>query len=133
MRPAPTPNEDEFDEETDQLVADPLADSTQALWNDTARKNREVFTELFRPVPTNLVREWKQLDNYAPQVKTGHVIPGVPLERVKQRLGEVRGTLVEMAVVGISLLSCIALLSCPSSHRSFVPSFILLPSLPLRE
>ena len=56
MRPAPHPIEDESRLEDDRAVADPLADETISLWENTARKNREIFTELFRPVPTNLVR-----------------------------------------------------------------------------
>ena len=56
MKPAPYPIEDESQLEEDRAVADPLADKTTLLWEGTARKNREVFTELFRPVPTNLVR-----------------------------------------------------------------------------
>lgn len=44
------------------MVADPISDATLALWNGTAKKNREVFTELFRPVPSNLVRDWKAYD-----------------------------------------------------------------------
>ncbi|KAF7358545.1 Phospholipase [Mycena venus] len=95
MRPAPTPNDDELGSHHDRLVADPLSDDTLNLWNNTARKNREIFTELFRPTPTNLVRDWKAYENYVPKVKTGHVVPGVPLERVKERLSEVRGALVE--------------------------------------
>ncbi|KAK7436200.1 hypothetical protein VKT23_019277 [Stygiomarasmius scandens] len=98
MHPAPTPNEDETETPEDQLVADPLADETLNLWKDTARKNREVFTEIFRPVPTNLVRDWKAYENYVPKVKTGHVIPGIPLERVKSRLAEVKGALVECPI-----------------------------------
>ena len=58
MRPAPIANEDETGNEYDDLVADPLADNTIGLWNDTARRNREIFTEIFRPIPTNLVRDW---------------------------------------------------------------------------
>ena len=58
MRPAPHPNDDETGTNEDDAVADPLAPETEALWNDTARKNREIFTEIFRPVPTNLVRNW---------------------------------------------------------------------------
>ncbi|KAJ7212524.1 hypothetical protein GGX14DRAFT_534321 [Mycena pura] len=61
MRPAPTPNEDETGSQEDALVADPLSAETLALWNDTARKNREIFTEIFRPVPTNLVRDGRLL------------------------------------------------------------------------
>jgi phospholipase D1/2 len=56
MKPAPHPIEDESHLEEDRVVADPLADETIRLWEDTAKKNREVFTELFRPIPTNLVR-----------------------------------------------------------------------------
>ncbi|KAJ6535117.1 hypothetical protein B0H19DRAFT_1185017 [Mycena capillaripes] len=95
MRPAPNPNDDEMGQREDRLVADPLSDKTLELWNNTARKNREVFTELFRPVPTNLVRDWKAYDNYVPKVKTGHVVPGIPLERVKKQLAEIKGALVE--------------------------------------
>ncbi|TFK51187.1 phospholipase D/nuclease [Heliocybe sulcata] len=98
MRPAPNPNEDEMDLEEDQRVADPLSEEVQNLWNDTARKNREIFTELFRPVPTNLVRDWKAYENYVPKVKIGHVIPDIPLQQVKERLSNVRGALVEMPI-----------------------------------
>ena len=58
MRPAPVPNEDETYIEDDARVADPLSDGFLNLWNTTARVNREVFTELFRPIPSNLVHNW---------------------------------------------------------------------------
>ena len=56
MRPVPYPIEDESQLEEDRTVADPLADETIALWENTAKQNMNIFTELFRPVPTNLVR-----------------------------------------------------------------------------
>lgn len=59
MRPAPNGNPDQTGTHEDELVADPLARQTNDLWCDTAKKNREIFTEIFRPVPTNLVRDWK--------------------------------------------------------------------------
>lgn len=62
MRAAPHPNDDETGEDEDALVADPLANDTIDLWNNTARTNREIFTEIFRPVPTNLIRSWKDYD-----------------------------------------------------------------------
>jgi phospholipase D1/2 len=62
MKPAPYPHDDEIGKEEDLAVADPLADSTLGLWNDTARRNREIFTEIFRPVPTNLARDWNGYD-----------------------------------------------------------------------
>ena len=58
MRAAPIANDDEVGTVEDEMVADPLADETERLWNDTARTNREIFTECFRPVPTNLIRSW---------------------------------------------------------------------------
>ena len=118
MRPAPVYNMDETNLEEDRAVADPLSDQALGLWQDTARRNREIFTELFRPVPTNLVRNKESYkvrynfpkhhhfpsgvdtgivlsQNYLPNVKTGHLIPDVPLARVKDRLSQVRGHLVE--------------------------------------
>src|SRR5580704_11020456 len=62
MRAAPFPNKDETNLPEDAAVADPIADETLKLWNDTARKNREIFTEIFRPVPTNLIRDFSGFD-----------------------------------------------------------------------
>ena len=62
MCPAPVPNDDETDLEEDACVADPLSDGLLNMWNETARVNREVFAELFRPVPSNLVHNWNQYD-----------------------------------------------------------------------
>ncbi|CDO76228.1 hypothetical protein BN946_scf184644.g2 [Trametes cinnabarina] len=95
MRAAPHPNEDETEQDEDRMVADPLSDETMNLWMNTARRNREIFTEIFRPVPTNLIRSWKDYDNYVPKVPTDHVVPDIPLERIKERLSQVRGALVE--------------------------------------
>lgn len=55
-------NPDEIGTPNDNLVADPLAPSTENLWQNTARRNREIFTEVFRPLPTNLVRSWSAYD-----------------------------------------------------------------------
>ncbi|KAF8884660.1 hypothetical protein BD779DRAFT_1536317 [Infundibulicybe gibba] len=99
MKPAPTPNEDETNQQEDQLVADPIADSTIHLWNSTAHKNREIFHEVFRPVPNDIVRDWQLYDTHVPKVKAGHVVPGVTLERVKDRLSQVKGALVECPLV----------------------------------
>jgi phospholipase D1/2 len=95
MRPAPHPNQDEFDEEEDRLVADPILEETWRLLNDTARNNTEIFTEIFRPVPTDNIRDWGAYEGYVPKVKTGHVVPGVSVETVKHRLSQIRGALVE--------------------------------------
>jgi phospholipase D1/2 len=62
MRPAPYPNDYNLDSREDRAVADPLSADTEGLWNNTARVNREIFTEVFRPVPTNLIRSWGAYD-----------------------------------------------------------------------
>jgi phospholipase D1/2 len=123
MRPAPYPLEDETITEEDQMVADPLSEQTENLLNSAARRNREIFTEVFRTVPSNLVRNFKTYDvrvlhgpsacdigdtdfshviqNFVPKVKAGHVAPDISLEGIKQRLSQVRGAIVECPLVSI--------------------------------
>ena len=62
MRPAPIPQSDTTQLDGDHLVADPLVHQTDQLWKETARKNREIFTEIFHPVPTNLVQNTEAYD-----------------------------------------------------------------------
>ncbi|KAJ3482521.1 hypothetical protein NLI96_g6930 [Meripilus lineatus] len=95
MRPAPHPNDDEIGEYEDQLVADPLSEETEQLLNRTARINKEIFTEIFRPIPTNFIRSWSSYAEYVPKCKTDHVVPDVPLERIKDRLSQVKGSIVD--------------------------------------
>jgi hypothetical protein len=100
----------------DDAVADLLADRTVELCNRTARRNREVFIELFRLVPTNLVCSWSVYEVttislnllhacliYVPKVKTGHVVPEVGLPRIKEHLLQIRGSVVESLLVGCFL------------------------------
>lgn len=60
MRAVPYPSEDETQSNEDQLVADPLSDQFLDLWDGTARKNRQIFGEIFKTVPTDVVRNWDQ-------------------------------------------------------------------------
>lgn len=62
MRPAPFPQSDMTQSKEDRLVADPLIHQTDQLWKDTARRNREIFTEIFRPLPSNLVQNVEAYD-----------------------------------------------------------------------
>ncbi|KAJ3926660.1 MAG: phospholipase D/nuclease [Lentinula lateritia] len=98
MRSAPCPNPDRLNSQEDQMVTDPLLTNTINLWTDTARQNREIFTEVFRPVPSNLVRIGQGMIDMYPKTKTGHVVPGIPLQRVKDRLSKVKGALVEAPI-----------------------------------
>ncbi|KAF8802982.1 phospholipase D/nuclease [Phlegmacium glaucopus] len=98
MRPSPIPNDDTTGSREDQLVADPLSDATDSLWTTTARRNREIYAEIFHPVPTDLIPNWEAYKDYQSKSKgeTNHVVEGIPLGRVKDRLSEVKGALVEM-------------------------------------
>ena len=58
MKPAPYPYDYDFGSKEDAMVADPVAESTTQLWQQTAKKNREIFTEIFKTVPNNIVRDW---------------------------------------------------------------------------
>ena len=62
MKPAPYPYDYDFGSKDDSMVADPVSDSTTQLWRQTAKKNREIFTELFKTVPNNIVRDWKSYE-----------------------------------------------------------------------
>lgn len=110
------PNEYDWGSPADRLVADPLSPEFRRLWDETARVNTEVFDRAFHCVPTDKVRTWKAYDEFFSKhfidpekdkdakqregkVPYGHVVraefPGGAAE-LKQLLGRVRGTLVEM-------------------------------------
>jgi len=107
MKPAPHPfnfaeefnGDEERMREIEAKVIDPLSDETQLLVIATAHKNREMFEDVFRVVPSNRVRNWKAYDDYLPKVKKGHVAPGIDLATVKSKLSQIRGSLVEAPLV----------------------------------
>ncbi|CCA77742.1 related to phospholipase D [Serendipita indica DSM 11827] len=94
-RPPPIPNPNEIGTEEDKLVADPMSEATEHLLNSTAQRNRAIFAELFKTVPSDTVRNFDQYKKYVPKSMVCHLAPGQSLERVKQRLSEVRGHVVE--------------------------------------
>ncbi|KAF8519273.1 hypothetical protein JB92DRAFT_2626378, partial [Gautieria morchelliformis] len=49
MRPAPRANADETTQPSKSLVADTLLDKVLSLWESTAKKNRDIFTQVFIP------------------------------------------------------------------------------------
>lgn len=113
------PNHYDWGSPADLLVRDPLHPDFHRLWTNTARVNTETFDRAFHPVPTNRVRTWKEYDTFFSQyfiipgkkdqdvkaemkkgkVEYGHIVksefPG-GVQEVKQWLGRIRGTLVEM-------------------------------------
>lgn len=110
--------------QADRLVEDPVSDRFWDLWCRTAKTNTDVFTKVFHNVPNDEVRSWDDYKTFfsdkfiipgAPKKKNedgeeieedmegkvmyGHVVrdnfPG-GVGEVKEWLGRVRGTLVEM-------------------------------------
>lgn len=62
MQAVPVPHKNTFDGKEDLLVADPLSEDFDELWNGTARKNTQIFQEIFKTVPSNNVRSYAQYD-----------------------------------------------------------------------
>lgn len=68
MRPAPhpfpCPEKLAREEEWQRIVADPLSPELEELWNRQAKTNTKVADDLFQPVPSDRVRNWKQYDEF---------------------------------------------------------------------
>ncbi len=95
MRPAPAENPT-F---TEELVEDPLSELLEQVWKEQAATNTSVYDDVFRVVPSDKVRSWKEYDEFFPKppIKTGHIAdPSFDLAWIKQRLGQVKGALVQM-------------------------------------
>lgn len=60
MHAVPYPNEDTTESQEDQLVQDPVSAQFWNYWDATAVQNRELFSEIFKTVPTDAVRNWNQ-------------------------------------------------------------------------
>ncbi|KAK4041939.1 hypothetical protein C8A01DRAFT_14386 [Parachaetomium inaequale] len=112
-------NDYDWGSAADRLVQDPLSRDFIDLWRATARRNTEIFSRAFHPVPDDKMRTWEDYDAFfskhfvmpgeeadkaaegykAGKVDYGHVVkeefPG-GVRELKEWLGGVRGTLVEM-------------------------------------
>ncbi|KAA1473208.1 hypothetical protein DENSPDRAFT_930823 [Dentipellis sp. KUC8613] len=88
-RAEPVPNDDEFDDDDDRLITDPLLEESSScgtrLRGATARSSRSYSAPCRR---TSWGTGKRMRCTYAPKVKTGHVVPGIPLERVLDALVE---------------------------------------------
>lgn len=115
------PNSYDWGSPADVLVRDPLHSNFQSFWKLTAKTNTEIFRRAFHSVPDNNIRTWAEYEKFFEnrfimpgdkgdgkksskkknkgKVEYGHIVrdefPG-GLEEVKELLGRIRGTLVEM-------------------------------------
>lgn len=64
MRPAPIPHDYDWNSESDLAVQDFLGESFTQLWVNTGINNRHAFEKVFRPVPNDHIRNWKQYVEY---------------------------------------------------------------------
>ena len=117
-------NDYDWGSSEDLQVADPLDQRFDIMWNTTAHNNTEAFAKLFHPVPYDGVRTWQQYEDWyeryfrsadSKDVKDGRKPAGKYLQchvvketfgegeagarAVKEELGKIRGTLVEMPLV----------------------------------
>jgi phospholipase D1/2 len=112
-------NDYDWGSPADRLVQDPLSRDFLDLWRTTARRNTEIFSRAFHPVPNDAVRTWEDYDRFFSKhfvipgesaeqaaegykqgkVDYGHVVreefPG-GVEELKEWLSGIRGNLVEM-------------------------------------
>lgn len=87
MSPSPVPNIYDFDSAEDRLVADPLGDEFTRLWYDTARVNTDCFRRVFRPVPDDGIRTWKQYDEWFGVIFTPPKEKEEELKRIERKEG----------------------------------------------
>jgi phospholipase D1/2 len=93
------------DKTTQRSTVLQLSNEVLSLWEGTAKRNREIYTEVFTPVPLNLMQNWQVLrcvetcgvswlvndvcvQTYAPKVNAGHVVPEISLDCVKKQLSQ---------------------------------------------
>ncbi|KAK3307542.1 uncharacterized protein B0T15DRAFT_493016 [Chaetomium strumarium] len=74
-------NEYDWGSHADRLVEDPLSRDFLDLWRGTARRNTEIFSRAFHPVPNDEVRTWEDYDRF---FSKHFVIPGEPEEQAKK-------------------------------------------------
>ena len=125
FEPVGVPNHYDWGSPEDNVVADPLSDTFQSLWNSRARQNTDIFRQVFRCVPDDNVRNWQAYKEFyeyffnnadveadgkegskkPPRYLWGHIVrddfpPGPDgIKQVKDLLSRVKGTLVEMPLM----------------------------------
>jgi phospholipase D1/2 len=121
FEPVGVPNDYDLNSPESRVVADPLSETFQSLWNSRARTNTEVFRQVFHAVPDDNIRSWASYTEFfgyffgrpqGEESKTrparyewGHVVkdnfaPGPEgIKQVKELLSKVKGTLVEMPLM----------------------------------
>ncbi len=74
-------NDYDWGSPADRAVQDPLSRDFLDLWRGTARRNTEIFSRAFHPVPDDKVRTWADYDQF---FSKHFVIPGEPAEKAAE-------------------------------------------------
>jgi len=100
--PAPFPQEHKICTctETDSIVEDPVApEFYEKVWAATAKKNTEIYRDVFHCVPDDTVQTWDEYHKFIPdrsKILTGHVCdPKQSVEQVKAKLSQIKGHIVQ--------------------------------------
>ncbi|WEW61226.1 phospholipase D [Emydomyces testavorans] len=64
FEPVGVPNQYDMGSPEDRIVADPLSDTFQSLWNSRAKQNTEVYRKVFHAVPDDSVRNWNDYKEF---------------------------------------------------------------------
>jgi len=99
------PSTPQIEQRTQALLQDPLSDQFGQLWAGVARHNTEIYRNLFKCVPDDSVRNWKQYKAFFPSssdLLTGHVADKSPIELIRDQLYSVQGHLVEFPTMFLS-------------------------------
>ena len=124
FEPVGVANSYDWNSPEDRVVADPLSDAFESLWNSRAKTNTEVFRKVFHAVPDDTVRNWNDYKEFyeyyfhkndpkgdpkkgdqTARYMWGHVVQDEfstgpeGIREVKELLSRVRGTLVEMPLM----------------------------------
>lgn len=116
FHPVGVPNAYDWGSPEDQAVADPLSPEFEELWRSRAKTNTDAFERVFRAIPSDKVRNWKDYQQYYERFfhedtkaaeklslyKWGHVVAEdfaegeEGLREIKGVLSTIRGSLVDM-------------------------------------
>ncbi|KAL2889644.1 Phospholipase D1 [Ceratocystis lukuohia] len=97
--PGPQSPNDPIEDETMQIVADPLNDDLWKMWTEQATQNTEMFRHLFHADPDNYVKTFEDYDLFRPPraVKPGHIFdPFLPPDDIRRKLDTIKGHFVWM-------------------------------------
>lgn len=94
-----SPNDPMDQDQSFELVADPLNDDLWEMWTSQATKNTEIYRHVFHSDPDDHIKDFEDYDRYLPPkgVKAGHIYDMfMPPDDARRKISEIKGHLVWM-------------------------------------